>query len=97
MNLLASVYRSKAKDQMYLYINIKDDFSKVPEELLKMFGMPEFALQLNLIKRKKLARVELSEVKQALTEQGYFLQMPPSTHDNKADINHGRAKNKILE
>ncbi len=95
--MLASVYRSKAKDQMYLYINIKDDFSKVPEKLLKMFGMPEFALQLNLAKRKRLARVELSEVENALTEQGYFLQMPPSIHDNKADINHGRTKNKILE
>jgi uncharacterized protein YcgL (UPF0745 family) len=95
--LLASVYRSKVKDQMYLYISIKDDFSVVPEKLLKMFGMPEFALQLNLAKRNKLARVELTEVKKALAEQGYFLQMPPSIHDNKADTNHSRIKNKILE
>lgn len=95
--MLASVYRSKVKDQMYLYISIKDDFSVVPEKLLKMFGMPEFALQLNLAKRNKLARVELTEVKKALAEQGYFLQMPPSIHDNKADTNHSRIKNKILE
>ena len=83
--MLASVYRSKAKDQMYLYITIKDDFSKVPEALLKMFGMPEFALQLNLTKRKKLARVELSDVKKALEIEGYYLQMPPVIHENKAD------------
>jgi len=83
--MLASVYRSKAKDQMYLYIVNKDDFSMVPETLLKLFGQPEFSLQLNLNKREKLARVELSLVKQALTEDGYFLQMPPSIHDNKAD------------
>ena len=95
--MLASVYRSKAKDQMYLYIETKDDFSKVPEKLLKMFGMPEFAMQLNLSKREKLARVELSDVKVALAEQGYFLQMPPSIHENQADINHGRLKNNILE
>ncbi|MFT6734106.1 MAG: hypothetical protein ACJAS9_002301 [Polaribacter sp.] len=95
--MLASVYRSKVKDQMYLYISIKDDFSVVPEKLLKMFGMPEFALQLNLAKRNKLARVELTEVKKALAEQGYFLQMPPAIHDNKADTNHSRIKNKILE
>lgn len=95
--MLASVYRSKVKDQMYLYIRVKDDFSEVPPELLKMFGMPEFALQLNLVKRKKLARVELSDVKDALAEQGYFLQIPPSIHDNQADINHNRAKNEILE
>ncbi len=82
--MLASVYRSKAKDQMYLYITTKDDFSKIPEALLKMFGMPEFALQLNLEKRKKLARVELSDVKKALETEGYYLQMPPVIHENKA-------------
>jgi len=83
--MLASVYRSKAKDQMYLYIVKKNDFSNVPESLLKIFGQPEFSLQLNLNKREKLARVELSEVKVALKEQGYYLQMPPSIHDNKAN------------
>lgn len=82
--MLASVYRSNQKDQMYLYLTKKDDFSMVPEPLLKLFGKPEFSLQLNLAKRAKLARVELSEVKKALDEQGYFLQMPPVTHENKA-------------
>ncbi len=83
--MLASVYRSKVKDQMYLYLVKKDDFSPVPEALLKIFGKPEFSMQLNLEKRQKLARVELSEVKEALNEQGYYLQMPPVIHDNKAD------------
>lgn len=95
--MLASVYRSKVKDQMYLYVSKKDDFSQVPDELLKMFGQPDFALQLNLAKRKKLARVELSDVKSALASQGYFLQMPPSTHYNMANVNQSLAKNKILE
>lgn len=82
--MLASVYRSKNKEQMYLYLIKKDDFSGVPESLLKLFGKPEFSLQLNLAKRAKLARVELSEVKKALDEQGYFLQMPPPIHENQA-------------
>lgn len=82
--MLASVYRSKMKDQMYLYIAKKDDFSSVPEDLMKIFGLPEFSLQLNLNKREKLARVELSEVKTALKEKGFFLQLPPVIHDNKA-------------
>ena len=76
MNMLASVYRSNLKDQMYLYVLKKDDFSMVPEELLKIFGKPEFSLQLNLAKRSKLARVDLAEVKQALNSQGFYLQMP---------------------
>lgn len=82
--MLASVYRSNRKDQMYLYILKKDDFSVVPEDLLRIFGTPEFSLQLNLAKRSKLARVDLKEVKKSLDGQGYFLQMPPVIHDNKA-------------
>ncbi len=82
--MLASVYRSKAKDQMYLYLANKDDFSSVPDALLKIFGQPEFSMQLNLAKRQKLARVELSDVLEAMNEQGYYLQMPPVIHDNKA-------------
>ena len=76
--MLTSVYRSKIKDQMYLYIAQKDDFSKVPEALLKVFGDPEFSMQLNLKKRDKLARADINEVKQALIEDGFYLQMPPT-------------------
>ncbi|MBV1908952.1 MAG: YcgL domain-containing protein [Kangiellaceae bacterium] len=83
--MLASIYRSNLKDQMYLYIAKKDDFSMVPEQLLKVFGNPEFSLQLNLAKRSKLARVDVAEVKKALDEDGYYLQLPPVIHDNKAD------------
>ncbi|MET1254294.1 YcgL domain-containing protein [Aliikangiella maris] len=84
--MLASVYRSNKKDEMYLYISVKDDFSQVPESLMKIFGKPEFALQINLGKRDKLSRVDIEEVKTKLQEDGYFLQMPPSIHDNLAGI-----------
>jgi len=83
--MLVCVYRSKAKDQMYLYVTTKDDFSQVPDDLMKLFGLPEFSMLLNLSKRDKLARVELSVVKSALTKQGYYLQMPPAIHENKAN------------
>jgi len=83
--MLTSVYRSSNKDHMYLYITTKDDFSEVPDELMKLFGRPEFSMLVNLSKRKKLARVELSLVTQALKDQGYYLQMPPAIHENKAD------------
>jgi len=83
--MLASIYRSTKKDEMYLYVPVKDDFSQVPEALLKVFGRPEFALQINLAKREKLSRVDIDEVKSKLNEEGYFLQMPPVIHHNKAD------------
>ena len=83
--MLTCVYRSKSKDQMYLYITTKDDFSEVPPSLMKLFGVPEFSMLINLSKREKLARVELPQVKSALQEQGYYLQMPPVIHENKAN------------
>ena len=83
--MLASIYRSKKKDQMYLYLPVKDDFSKVPDALMRIFGRPEFALQVNLAKRDSLSRVDIEEVKLKLREEGFFLQMPPVIHDNKAN------------
>lgn len=83
--MLASIYRSNKKDEMYLYLPVKDDFSKVPEELMKIFGKPEFSLQLNLAKRDKLSRVDIEEVKLKLLEEGFYLQMPPVIHHNKAN------------
>ncbi|NVJ49130.1 MAG: YcgL domain-containing protein [Gammaproteobacteria bacterium] len=86
--MICFVYRSPKKDEMYLYLTKRDDFSAVPEALLKAFGEPEFALQLNLAKRDKLAREDIAEVKQQLTEQGFFLQMPPRIESllNQPDV-----------
>lgn len=77
---LASVYRSNKKTDMYLYISKRDDFSIVPQELLKIFGKPEFSMQINLGKLKKLARVDINKVKENLSQEGYFLQMPPTAN-----------------
>ncbi|MDH5434538.1 MAG: YcgL domain-containing protein [Gammaproteobacteria bacterium] len=75
--MLAFVYRSRVKSEMYLYIEKRDDFSSVPDALLKAFGKPEFSLQINLAKREKLSRVNIDEVKSRLATDGYFLQIPP--------------------
>ncbi len=80
--MISFVYRSPKRQEMYLYVIKRDDFSKIPNELLKVFGTPEFALQLNLAKREKLARENIDKVKQELTEKGFYLQMPPKhLHD----------------
>ena len=71
------IYRSSKRDQTYLYVEKKDDFSRVPEELMKGFGQPQLAMILPLDGRKKLVNADIEKVKQALTEQGYYLQLPP--------------------
>ncbi len=71
------IYRSSKREQTYLYVEKKDDFSRVPEELMKSFGQPQLAMLLPLDGRKKLANANLEKVKEALTAQGYYLQIPP--------------------
>ncbi|OQP29904.1 MULTISPECIES: YcgL domain-containing protein [Pantoea] len=71
------IYRSPNREQTYLYVEKKDDFSRVPEALLRGFGKPQLAMVLTLDKRDRLANADINKVKQALSEQGYYLQMPP--------------------
>lgn len=44
---------------------------------MKGFGQPQLAMILPLDGRKKLVNADIEKVKQALTEQGYYLQLPP--------------------
>ncbi|NMP26713.1 hypothetical protein GW590_07550 [Rahnella sp. SAP-1] len=75
--MLCAIYRSTKRDQTYLYVEKKDDFTQVPEELMKSFGQPIFSMIVNLGTREKLATADIEKVKQELTEQGYYLQVPP--------------------
>ncbi|ARJ43468.1 hypothetical protein B1H58_16445 [Pantoea alhagi] len=75
------IYRSPQRDQTYLYVEKKDDFSRVPEELLRGFGKPQLAMVLPLERTKKLANADIEKVKLALHEQGYYLQLPPPVED----------------
>lgn len=79
--MLCAVYKSKNKLDTYLFVEKRDDFSKVPEPLLAMFGQPVFVMLLNLAKRQQLAQADLSQVKQQLSEHGFYLQLPPPTEN----------------
>lgn len=75
--MFCAIYRSMRREQTYLYVEKKDDFSRVPLELMKNFGAPALAMTLMLDGKKKLINADLNTVKQALLEQGYYLQLPP--------------------
>ena len=53
------IYRSPLRDQTYLYVEKKDDFSRVPEELLKGFGKPQLAMVLKLAGNDNVSVVRL--------------------------------------
>ncbi|PKM20575.1 MAG: hypothetical protein CVV11_03500 [Gammaproteobacteria bacterium HGW-Gammaproteobacteria-15] len=75
--MLCAVYKSVRKDSTYLYVERRDDFSKVPEALLQTFGTPVLVTLINLARRQHLALADIDKVKQQLLQQGYYLQIPP--------------------
>ena len=74
--MLTAVYKSKKKADTFLFIEKRDDFSKVPEPLMAMFGQPQYVMIINLAKRTQLGVADLDTLKQSLSDQGYYLQIP---------------------
>ncbi len=70
------IYKGCKKPDSYLYLEKKDDFSRVPEMLLSTLGQLEFVMALDLNPEKKLARADITQVINALCEDGFYLQMP---------------------
>lgn len=74
--MLCAIYKSLKKDNTYLYVNKKDDFSDVPEVLMSTFGKPQFVMVIKL-EGRKLALADVEKVKEALKTVGFYLQVPP--------------------
>jgi uncharacterized protein YcgL (UPF0745 family) len=62
---------------MYLYIAKEDDFSSVPQALMRQFGKPVQVMEITLSEQRKLAREDVALVMANLLSQGFHLQMPP--------------------
>ncbi|QGM80472.1 YcgL domain-containing protein [Otariodibacter oris] len=75
--MLCAIYKSSKKAEMYLYIEKRDQFDSVPEELLQQFGKPQFVMLFNLKGNKSLKRADNQEVLQQIETKGFYLQMPP--------------------
>ena len=73
--MLCHIYRSSRKPDTYLYLVDKDDFSVIPEDLLRVFGLPEFSFSFDLAQERELARENTGEVLDNLANQGYHLQL----------------------
>lgn len=83
---LCKIYRSAKKEGMYLYVDRKDDLSRIPEVLLQRFGKPELAMTIALSPERKLARADVDKVLAAIAEQGFYLQMPPTVEQYMQDM-----------
>lgn len=71
------IYKGNKRPDTYLYLSERDAFHQAPAELIAIMGPLEFVMELDLAPTRKLAGASVGEVMKALTEQGYYLQMPP--------------------
>ena len=71
-----AIYKSRRKQDTYLYLAARDDFSRVPETLLKLIGETVHVMDLDLSPARKLAQEDTAEVLRNLQERGWHLQMP---------------------
>ncbi len=72
------IYKSLKKDELYLYLDKRDDFSAVPEVLLQSFGRMAFVMELQLTPQRKLAREDAGKIIASIQSKGFFVQMPPT-------------------
>ncbi len=92
---ICSVYLSPRKDEMYLYVDKRDQLTQVPEALLDMFGTPKHVMDIPLTKDRQLARAEAGKVLSEIEEKGYFLQMPPPKDDYILDLHRDRPESGV--
>lgn len=79
--MLTAIYKSSRKDQTYLYLVKRDDFSAVPDALRAMFGTPVLVTVLDLTSREKLAGADIHKLRDDLATKGFYLQLPPPQED----------------
>lgn len=72
------IYKSNKKSELYMYIDKQDDFSAIPESLLKSIGTPEYVMSLDITPEKQLAREKASDILEGIQNNGFYIQMPPT-------------------
>jgi len=70
------VYKSLAKRDLYIYLDRRNDFTRLPQGLAELLGELQFVVEFELTAHRQLAKETASQVLQNLTSQGYHLQMP---------------------
>jgi|SRR3970282_366446 len=90
--MFCDIYRASTREGMYFYFpanlevevvilqqdaTIGDPLVKISDALKRAFGRPTFVMRLELSAERKLARVPVLDVMEALAGQGYYLQLPP--------------------
>lgn len=78
------VHKSLRKADTYIYLREGDGIKALPSALLAAVGALQLVLEFELTPERRLARVDATQVLEALERQGYYVQLPatdPSSDD----------------
>jgi uncharacterized protein YcgL (UPF0745 family) len=60
--VLCNIYKSRRKEETYLFVSLKDDLSRVPDVLLETFGRPELVTKMLITPERKFAIADATKV-----------------------------------
>ncbi|MGB2246782.1 MAG: YcgL domain-containing protein [Alcanivorax sediminis] len=75
--LFCSIYKTRKKAGMYLFVDRQKGLKDLPEVLLAQFGPAVHVNDMILSPERPLARADVHQVMDAIRDQGFYLQMPP--------------------
>lgn len=75
--IICSVYRSRRKQDVYVYVDHEVGFERLPDELRNELGALDKAMTIILTPERRLARADAAKVMAQIRENGYYLQLPP--------------------
>ena len=84
--LICSVYKTAKRADTYLYVNRDDGLKRVPTALLERMEPLQHVMDMPWRADRDLARVRADVLRQALNEQGFFLQLPPAPDDETKEF-----------
>ena len=73
----AYVYKSQRKQDSFVYLAARDDFSVIPEAVKATLAPFQFVLEVALTPDRRLAQADVAQVRLNLAERGFHLQLPP--------------------
>lgn len=80
--LFCSIYKTRRKEGMYLYVDRRKGLDDLPEALLKQFGTPVHVTDMILSEDRPLARADVAQVMESIRQQQFYLQMPPPPEED---------------
>lgn len=87
MDMECFIYRSERKSGTYLFLPEQDDFSQIPDSLIKLLGELTYSFSFDLHQGKPLAIADATQVIKHIESNGYFLQLPPGKDKTETKLN----------